>query len=255
MKLIDKPLQEKHNLKLSFNGEVYEGKQILEVKDLSIGYDKPLVSDINFTIYGKDHLAIMGDNGCGKTTLLEALISHQHVLNGTIKYLRPVNIGYIKQHQIDLNGELTVLEEMKKDFPSLGEKEIHNHLGKFNFDYDDSLKLVKYLSGGEKTRLVLSKIMLENYDLLYLDEPTNHLDMKYKVALMEQLRAFKGTTIVVLHDLNLAAQYCDHIVIMNNGTILKEGSPTEVLTPEILEPIFEVPFKTSWDEGRYHLYY
>ena len=74
--------------------------------------------------------------------------------------------------------------------------------------------------------------------------------MKYKVALMKQLRAFKGTTIVVLHDLNLAAQYCDHIVIMNKGTILKEGSPTEVLTPEILEPIFEVPFKTSWDEGR-----
>ena len=70
------------------------------------------------------------------------------------------------------------------------------------------------------------------YTSLLLDEPTNHLDMKYKVALMEQLRAFKGTTIVVLHDLNLAAQYCDHIVIMNNGTILKEGSPTEVLTPE-----------------------
>jgi ABC-type cobalamin/Fe3+-siderophores transport system ATPase subunit len=79
--------------------------------------------------------------------------------------------------------------------------------------------------------------------------------MKYKIALMKQLRAFTGTTIVVLHDLNLAAQYCDHVVIMNEGTILKEGSPTEVLTPEILEPIFEVPFKTSWDEGRYHLYY
>lgn len=215
MKLIDKPLQEKHNLKLSFNGEVYEGKQILEVKDLSIGYDKPLISNINFTIYGKDHLAIMGDNGCGKTTLLEALISHQHVLNGVIKYLRPVNIGYIKQHQIDLNGELTVLEEIKKDFPSLGEKEIHNHLGKFNFDYDDSLKLVKYLSGGEKTRLVLAKIMLENYDLLYLDEPTNHLDMVTRQALINALKDYQGTIIFVSHDRYFVDEIASHVLYIS----------------------------------------
>ena len=157
----------------------------------------------------------MGDNGCGKTTLLEALISHQHVLNGTIKYLRPVNIGYIKQHQIDLNGELTVLEEMKKDFPSLGEKEIHNHLGKFNFDYDDSNKLVKYLSGGEKTRLVLSKIMLENYDLLYLDEPTNHLDMVTRQALINALKDYQGTIIFVSHDRYFVDEIASHVLYIS----------------------------------------
>lgn len=94
---------------------------------------------------------------------------------------------------------------------------------------------IHHLSGGEKQRVFIAKALTQKPQILLLDEPTNHLDMKYKVALMEQLRAFKGTTIVVLHDLNLAAQYCDHIVIMNNGTILKEGSPTEVLTPEILD--------------------
>ena len=88
-----------------------------------------------------------------------------------------------------------------------------------------------------------------------LDEPTNHLDMKYKVALMKELQNFSGTSIVVLHDLNLAARYCDHIVLMKDGKVLKTGAPQEVLTPELLEPIFEVPFHVSMEEGVYHLYY
>lgn len=216
MKIIEKPQQEKHNLKLSFEGNIYEGKQILELNEVAVGYDFPLIENINFTLYGRDHLAIMGDNGSGKTTLLEAIVSLKHVLNGNIKFLRPINMGYIKQHQVDLNNELTVLEEIKKDFPSLGEKEIHNYLGKFNFDYDDSLKLIKYLSGGEKTRVVLAKIMLENYDLLLLDEPTNHLDMVTRQALINALKEYKGTIIFVSHDRYFVDEVASHVLYINN---------------------------------------
>lgn len=245
MKIIDKPLQEKSNLKLSFNGDIYEGKQILEVNNLSIGYDKPLIENINFTLYGKDHIAIMGSNGSGKTTLLEALVSHRYILNGEVKYLRAINIGYIKQHQIDLNSEYTILEEMKKDFPSLGEKEIHNHLGKFNFDYDDSLKLIKYLSGGEKTRVVLAKIMLENYDVLLLDEPTNHLDMVTRQALINALKDYQGSIIFVSHDRYFVDEVASHILYFDHGkpyfiegnyaTFKEKESKLLVLSDDLLE--------------------
>lgn len=245
MKIIDKPLQEKSNLMLSFNGDIYEGKQILEVNNLSIGYDKPLIENINFTLYGKDHIAIMGSNGSGKTTLLEALVSHRYILNGEVKYLRAINIGYIKQHQIDLNSEYTILEEMKKDFPSLGEKEIHNHLGKFNFDYDDSLKLIKYLSGGEKTRVVLAKIMLENYDVLLLDEPTNHLDMVTRQALINALKDYQGSIIFVSHDRYFVDEVASHILYFdhrkpyfiegNYATFKEKESKLLVLSDDLLE--------------------
>ena len=91
--------------------------------------------------------------------------------------------------------------------------------------------------------------------ILLLDEPTNHLDLKYKLALMKELQTFKGTVIVVLHDIQLAATYCDNIVLMNKGRIVKTGSPQEVLTPELLEPVFEIPFTTKTEDGIYRIQY
>ena len=111
------------------------------------------------------------------------------------------------------------------------------------------------LSGGERQRVFIAKALTQQTEVLLLDEPTNHLDMKYKVALMKELQHFQGTSIVVLHDLNLAARYCDHIVLMKDGKVLQTGVPQEVLTPKLLEPIFEVPFHVSMEDGQYHLYY
>ena len=218
MKIIDKPATENNFLKLSFQGNVYEGKEIISVKDLTIGYDKPLIKNLNFSLYGKDRIAIMGSNGCGKTTLLDALINHKHILNGEIKYVRNVNVGYIKQHQIDLNPDRTIFEEMQFNFPSLGEKTIYNYLGRFNFDYEDSSKKIGILSGGEKTRIVLAKIMLENYDVLVLDEPTNHLDMVTRQALILALQAYQGSIIFVSHDRYFVDELATHLIYVDHQT-------------------------------------
>lgn len=218
MKIIDKPVTENNFLKLSFQGNVYEGKEIISVKDLTIGYDKPLIKNLNFSLYGKDRIAIMGSNGCGKTTLLDALINHKHILSGEIKYVRNVNVGYIKQHQIDLNPDRTIFEEMQFNFPSLGEKTIYNYLGRFNFDYEDSSKKIAILSGGEKTRIVLAKIMLENYDILVLDEPTNHLDMVTRQALILALQAYQGSIIFVSHDRYFVDELATHLIYVDHQT-------------------------------------
>ena len=114
---------------------------------------------------------------------------------------------------------------------------------------------VQHLSGGELQRTFIAKALTQEPTILLLDEPTNHLDLKYKLALMKELQHFEGTVIVVLHDIQLAAIYCDNIVLMNKGRIIKTGTPQEVLTPELLEPVFEIPFTTTLENGIYRIQY
>ena len=230
------------------------GDTMYQINQLSFSYEKKKVlKNISVTFPANKITAIIGPNGCGKSTLLSHLYRLQPSKNKIILNDKPLE-SYKGREFAQLVAVLTQSRDsmiddfLVKDIVLMGRYPYKQHFGTYSAQ-------IHHLSGGEKQRVFIAKALTQKPQILLLDEPTNHLDMKYKVALMKQLRAFKGTTIVVLHDLNLAAQYCDHIVIMNQGTILKEGSPTEVLTPEILEPIFEVPFKTSWDEGRYHLYY
>lgn len=218
MNIISKPHKEKSNLKLHFSGDVYEGKEIIRVEHLSVGYDAPLVEDINFSLYGKNRIAIMGSNGCGKTTLLESLLNNKHILSGEVNYVRNVNVGYIKQHQLELNSDHSIIEEMMFCFPSIGEKNLYNHLGKFNFDYEDAQKKLNVLSGGEKMRVTLAKIILENYEVLILDEPTNHLDMVTRQALTLALNEFNGSIIFVSHDRYFVDELATHILYIDHKT-------------------------------------
>ena len=250
-------------------------EHVIELEDITAAYDRqPVLWDLDLNIPKGSLMGIVGPNGAGKSTLLKIILNLLAPVSGRIRFSidgetdakkARRKIAYVPQNgSVNWDFPATV-----KDIVLMGRYPYKQHFGTYSADdvkiaehYMNEVGIthladeqIHHLSGGEKQRVFIAKALTQKPQILLLDEPTNHLDMKYKVALMKQLRAFKGTTIVVLHDLNLAAQYCDHIVIMNKGTILKEGSPTEVLTPEILEPIFEVPFKTSWDEGRYHLYY
>lgn len=219
MKVINKPKQDEKPIKIHFKGESLEGKKIVSFENLSIGYslDKILINGINGTVFGKDRLAIMGDNGTGKTTLLKCIMGSLKNIEGSINFHRPVKIGYIDQHHLDIRGNATLVEDMMKDFPELGEKKIYNHLGKFNFHDDDFFKQLDMLSGGEKMRLLLSKIILKEYDLLLLDEPTNHLDLLTKQALIRALDEYEGTIIFVSHDRYFVDEISNKILYFTNG--------------------------------------
>lgn len=219
LKIIDKPQEEKNNLSIHFKGDVIEGKKIVGFENVKIGYseNEVLVSNINGLVLGKDRLAIMGDNGTGKTTLLKCLMSELKPLDGRITFYRNCNIGYIDQHHLDIKGSATLTEDMMKDFPSMGEKAIYNHLGKFNFHDDDFFKTLDMLSGGEKMRLLLAKIILKEYDLLLLDEPTNHLDLLTKQALIRALDEYEGTIIFVSHDRFFVDEIANKVIYFTKG--------------------------------------
>lgn len=230
---IEKPYEEKSHLKIKFQGESLKGKEILSVKNLSIGFGEPLVEDISFTLFGQNKIAIMGNNGCGKTTLLRVILEDIKPLKGEIVFKRQVKIGYIDQHHMSFNNQESILENMMNDFPTLGEKQLRNHLGKFNFIGDDYQKSVSMLSGGEKMRFMLSKIILRNYDLLLLDEPTNHLDMITRQALINALKEYQGTIVFVSHDRYFADELATHIVYLSNRkAYFNEGNYHDFLEKE-----------------------
>lgn len=251
------------------------GDTMYHINQLSFSYDKKeVLKDITVTFPTNKITAIIGPNGCGKSTLLSHLYRlHPSQSKITLNQL-PLET-YKDREFAQLVAVLTQSRDsmiddfLVKDIVLMGRYPYKQHFGTYS---SKDIKIathymakvgithlaneeIHHLSGGEKQRVFIAKALTQEPQVLLLDEPTNHLDLKYKIALMKQLQAFTGTTIVVLHDLNLAAQYCDHIVIMNHGVILKEGAPNEVLTPEILEPIFEVSFNAFWDKGRYYLYY
>ena len=218
MKIIDKPQGEEQAINIKFQGNVILGKKIIGFENVSIGYSTSnvLISDINALLLGKDRLAIMGDNGTGKTTLLKCIIDELKPLSGNIIKYRPSNIGYIDQHHIDIQGDETLVQHMMKEFPNMGEKLIFNHLGKFNFSDDDFFKTLNMLSGGEKMRLLLSKIILKDYDLLLLDEPTNHLDLITKQALVRALDSYEGSIIFVSHDRFFVDEIANKVLYFHN---------------------------------------
>lgn len=230
MKLVDKPNGPDKEIKILFKGDALEGKKIIGAEHLTIGYElnKPLVEDVNFLVLGKDRLAIMGDNGTGKTTLLKYIMGQEKPLSGELIRYRGLNIGYIDQHHFDIHGDKTITNWLLDEFPSMGEKGVYNHLGKFNFHDDDFFKTLDMLSGGEKMRLVLARIILKEYDLLLLDEPTNHLDLLTKQALIRALDNYEGTIIFVSHDRHFVDEISNKILYFTNGkSYFHEGSYKE----------------------------
>ena len=194
------PPNSKKQIKFTLEGGNISSRQLLEFENVEVGYDVPLNKPFSFLLYGQDHLAVLGDNGVGKTTLIKSIIKEIPLLKGKIKELRPIKYGYIKQNDFVFEENLTALEFLKKNHPLKTEKELRNILGNFLFSGDDVFKNVLNMSNGEKMRLVLSSLSLNEYDILLLDEPTNHLDLMTKDSLIDSLLNFKGCLIFISHD-------------------------------------------------------
>lgn len=198
---MESPDGEEKSASFTFGIDRPSGNDVLAIDKLAIGYDNvPVSENLTMRVYKGDRIAIIGPNGVGKSTLLKTIVKNQPPLSGEIRYGTNVQFGYYDQEQATLVGTGTVLEELWSKWPMMNEKDIRGLLGRFLFTGDDVGKLVSSLSGGEKARLSLAKLMLQKSNTLILDEPTNHLDLDSKEVLENGLDDFPGTIMFVSHD-------------------------------------------------------
>ena len=217
MEKLSKPQEANKKINFHFEGQIRSDKKILYFDQCVVGYDKPLSSPFSFYLFGNDKLAIIGDNGTGKTTLLRSILKEIRLLSGEIKQLMPLKIGYIKQNDFDFITDETLVEYFIQQYPRMGERNIRNHLAKFAFTNDEVFKSLSVLSGGEKMRLLLAKIVLENYDVLILDEPTNHLDLLTRESLIFAMQEYEGCLIFVSHDRYFIDSIANKILYFSNS--------------------------------------
>lgn len=201
MQILDRPQGDGKSAAFSFEIERQSGNEVLNVKDLTIGYGDDIISrNIRFRITRGEAIALLGPNGVGKSTLLKTIVKILPALSGSIQYGANVSIAYYDQEQANLSSNKKVIDELWDEYPNLIEKEIRDILGNFLFSGDEVLKPVSALSGGEKARLALAKLMMKKANFLILDEPTNHLDLDSKEILENALIEYPGTILFVSHD-------------------------------------------------------
>ena len=258
---VEKPTEVKNKVHIDFQGKLRVGKRVFETKELAVGYDKPLISDIEFSFFGGDKLAIMGDNGSGKTTFIKTLLGKIKPYSGKICFYDNFNIGCLPQDGLLIRSNKTVLDYFRDLFPLLTLQEVYNTLGAFDFSREDDEKIVDNLSGGEKMRLVLSTLVEQKYDILVLDEPTNHLDMMTKEELIEAIGKYKGSIIIISHDRSFVDNLCNCLLYFeNNKAYYYQGDYSHfkvVMLDDILQEKLDIE-KARLEEERkqdtlYHL--
>ena len=224
---IQRPEALDDKMKLTFKEEFPSGNDVLIAEDISVGYKQPLVENLSFLIRRGERIAFSGANGVGKTTLLKVLTSQLSILSGHLKLGHNVSFGYYDQGQLLLNEQNTVLEEVHQDFRLYTEGEIRNLLARFLFKGDDVFLKVSSLSGGEKARLSLLKLMMGGANVLVLDEPTNHLDIDSKEAFEDALIEYPGTVIVVSHDRYFLKKVPQRIINLDEYRSSGDGGGTK----------------------------
>ena len=247
---------------------------IIEVKNLSYAIGtKKILDNVNATFTAGKITAIIGANGSGKSTLMSFLSKTRQSSNAV--YFKGRDVDKISAESYAL--EVSVLPQRSKMVADFRVEDVVV-MGRFPYkkkfrDYSDedrriarkamdsvgisdmSARKLSQMSGGEIQRVLIAKALAQEPELILMDEPTNHLDVKYKIALMRTLQAYGKTVIIVLHDLSLAIQYCDNVVVMVEGRVLTQGTAREIMQPDLLEQIFGVPFVKFEREGRTYINY
>ena len=225
MERLDKPEAGKKSANMTFQSEKTSGNIVLTVENAAIGYDGEVLSEpINLDLRKMNAVAIVGPNGIGKSTFIKSIVDQIPFIKGEKRFGANVEVGYYDQTQSKLTPSNTVLDELWNDFKLTPEVEIRNRLGAFLFSGDDVKKSVGMLSGGEKARLLLAKLSMENNNFLILDEPTNHLDIDSKEVLENALIDFDGTLLFVSHDRYFINRVATHVLeLSENGSTLYLG--------------------------------
>lgn len=220
MDLIEKPEELKNNMTIKLEPDIVSGNDVLSVENLEKSYNTLLFKNISFEIKRGEHVAIIGDNGTGKTTILKIINGLVDADSGMIKLGTNVHIGYYDQEQHNLTDENTLFEEIANSYPNMTNTKIRNTLAAFMFTGEDVFKRVSDLSGGEKGRLSLAKLMLSEANLIILDEPTNHLDMASKEILENAINNYTGTVLYVSHDRYFINQTANRILELTNTKLI-----------------------------------
>mgnify|MGYP000513851953 CR=1 FL=1 len=266
IEVIEKPSEVRTDMKLTLTPRILSGNDVLTVEHLSKSFDShKLFTDVNFEIKRGEHVAIIGDNGSGKTTLLKILNGLVPADQGTFRLGSNVEIGYYDQEHHVLHSEKTLFEEISDDYPYLNNTQIRNVLAAFLFTGEDVFKRISDLSGGERGRVSLAKLVLSNANFLILDEPTNHLDIMSKEILEDALNGYEGTILYVSHDRYFINQTATRILDLTNQAIVnyigdydyyleKKEELTEKYAPVAAQAVTEAKQasdnKLSWQQQK-----
>ncbi len=265
---VEKPESLPDKMRLTLTPRITSGNDVIHAENLSKSFpDKTLFSGVNFDVRRSEKVAIIGPNGVGKSTLFKMLLGQVPYDSGEIKLGTNVNIGYYDQEQQALDESKTIFQEISDAYPNMTNGEIRNVLAAFVFTGDDIFKTIGSLSGGEKGRIALAKIMLSEANLLMLDEPTNHLDMFSKEILENAINSYEGTVVYISHDRYFINRTAERILDLNPYGVTeylgnydyylekkaekeREAIEAAIANPSIPSPIIESNTKMDWKKQK-----
>ncbi len=260
--VLDKPEAYRKKARIEFNPSVTSGNDVLQLRNVSMGYgERILFKDLNLDIYRGEKVALIGANGIGKSTLFKIIMNEIVPLSGDIKFGTNVNVSYFHQEQKTLNLDNTIIDEIWEDNKQLTQTTLRSMLGAFLFEGEDVFKKISTLSGGERARVAILKLILSNANLLLLDEPTNHLDIDSKEVLEEALSGYTGTIFTISHDRYFLNTVVDKVLVLDENGITeylgnydyyieKKKQIQEMNTIEVIEEKTKTQLKEEKREQR-----
>lgn len=241
---LDKPEDAPEAIKFSFHAGDGCGNDVLETRNLSLGFGgKQLFKDVNLDIKRGERVFLIGDNGCGKTSLFRVMMGQYQPLSGNFRFGTRVQVGYFDQQQRGLSEEKTALDEVWDTYPKMTETEVRSALAVFLFKGDDVYKRVSELSGGERARVALLKLMLSGANFLLLDEPTNHLDITSCEALEGALAGYDGTLLVISHDRYLINKLANRVYHLTSTGAVNYLGNYDYYLERSLQELESIPVK------------